>query len=662
MMGKKVAIIMPAYNSENYIFDAINAIKKQDHNNWELFIVDDCSTNEFPLFRGNSKTPTDEYGYPYPETIHVITNETNRGPANSRNVALEAIIKDGTFDYVAYCDSDDFWSPNHLSWALKTLEETGAKMYYGDVSFQNSKKEMINVYGIPHFADFKRENLLKQNFIFISTVVHSVECIQPFDHFCVPKEDWDMWLRISDKFNVVHSVNMAARYTWKNEGSYYGEKESSFATHKVEAKHRIIKDDLNDLKIKLEIVEEFKRDLMKVHDYENASRYRDYEKKILERIHIIEKDPQSIPGWLSREEGEALALYAKDRKCIEIGSYKGRSTNYIVRTAKHVHCVDTFKADGGGQHQHNDFQTLQDFFNNTHHVKHKITPVIGNSVDYASEFSDDEYEMLFIDGMHDYESCKNDLLAYWPKLKIGATICFHDYQKDWPGVIKVVDEYFGGPEKLHDTIAAVTKRSESLVPMFIRQGIIPPPEAVPIDAGTEFSPRKSMVERYGRITKDKIVIQPFSSKIPNSNKQNPKNYPHWHKVVELLKSKGYYIVQIGSPGEPFIGADEAVLNASFDKLKKILDESLTFICVDSFFQHFAHYYNRNGMVIFSQSDPEIFGYPENVNILKDIKYLRKNQFSTWAEAEYNEEAFESPENVVDKFSTMLLVKHIAANN
>jgi hypothetical protein len=55
-------------------------------------------------------------------------------------------------------------------------------------------------------------------------------------------------------------------------------------------------------------------------------------------------------------------------------------------------------------------------------------------------------------------------------------------------------------------------------------------------------------------------------------------------------------------------------------------------------------------VIFSQSDPVIFGHPDNVNLLKDRKYLRELQFQTWMGVPYNEDAFVSPDEVVNAVS------------
>jgi hypothetical protein len=51
--------------------------------------------------------------------------------------------------------------------------------------------------------------------------------------------------------------------------------------------------------------------------------------------------------------------------------------------------------------------------------------------------------------------------------------------------------------------------------------------------------------------------------------------------------------------------------------------------------------------VFGQSDPNIFGHPENINLLKDRKYLREKQFWIWEQAEFIEEAFVTPDVVID---------------
>ena len=77
-----------------------------------------------------------------------------------------------------------------------------------------------------------------------------------------------------------------------------------------------------------------------------------------------------------------------------------------------------------------------------------------------------------------------------------------------------------------------------------------------------------------------------------------------------------------------------------------------FISIDNFAPHLAWLLNKPGIVIFSQSDPLIFGHELHINLLKDIKYLRKNQFDIWETAIYNKEAFMEPQKVIEALTQL----------
>lgn len=125
---------------------------------------------------------------------------------------------------------------------------------------------------------------------------------------------------------------------------------------------------------------------------------------------------------------------------------------------------------------------------------------------------------------------------------------------------------------------------------------------------------------------------------------NPKTYPWWPDLVERLK--GHEITQLGVKGEPKLVKD-CRFDCPLDVLKKLLMKCDTWISVDSFLPHLAHHVGKPGVVLFSASDPLIFGYPENVNLLKDRKYLRGNQFDSWESYSFVEDAFVSPDIVVN---------------
>ena len=143
-----------------------------------------------------------------------------------------------------------------------------------------------------------------------------------------------------------------------------------------------------------------------------------------------------------------------------------------------------------------------------------------------------------------------------------------------------------------------------------------------------------------------IIISPYSRPLRN-NLPNAKNYPYWSQVVKLLKEKDYEITQIGMTGETPIGTDEILFDLPLNTLKEHVLKADCCISVDNFFPHFCANFNKFGIiVIWGKSDPNIFGYPKNINLLKDRGYLRSDQFRWWEDVPYDPSVFVSPEEVV----------------
>jgi ADP-heptose:LPS heptosyltransferase len=125
-------------------------------------------------------------------------------------------------------------------------------------------------------------------------------------------------------------------------------------------------------------------------------------------------------------------------------------------------------------------------------------------------------------------------------------------------------------------------------------------------------------------------------------KPNPKNYPFWPELITLIDEP---IIQVGIDGETQLVPDFKK-NLSISELKQLLAQCRTWIACDSFFQHLAWVEKKRGIVIWSITDPLIFGHPENINLLKDRAYLSPKQF-LWMNAQaFNPDAFVSPEEVL----------------
>ena len=96
MESELVSIIMPSYNTAKFIKDTVNSVISQTYQNWELIIVDDCSSDN-----------TDEIVAEFTDgRIKYLKNDKNSGAAVSRNRAL----REAKGKWIAFLDSDELIS------------------------------------------------------------------------------------------------------------------------------------------------------------------------------------------------------------------------------------------------------------------------------------------------------------------------------------------------------------------------------------------------------------------------------------------------------------------------------------------------------------------------------------------------------------------------
>jgi len=139
-----------------------------------------------------------------------------------------------------------------------------------------------------------------------------------------------------------------------------------------------------------------------------------------------------------------------------------------------------------------------------------------------------------------------------------------------------------------------------------------------------------------------IIVAPFAQKL-KSWRENPKNYPYWEQLIELMQKEDN-IIQVGVEWEKQL-VDDFRKSPKLNELKVLLAGCRYWVSVDSFLQHLAKWI-KPWVVIWGQSDPAIFGYAENLNILMAKEYLRKNQFATWEEAEYMGDIWEPAKDIL----------------
>ena len=175
-----VSIIMPAYNSEKYIKDSIESVFKQTYSNWELIVVDDCSTDK-----------TIEVIKSFNDSrIKLFVNETNSGAAISRNKALRG----ATGKWIAFLDSDDIWLPTKLEEQLQFMVRNNYSFTYTDYRICDDGRLTSTVITAPKKVSFKK--LKKYCYFATLTVVYDVEKIGVIQIGNIKKNnDYAMWLK-----------------------------------------------------------------------------------------------------------------------------------------------------------------------------------------------------------------------------------------------------------------------------------------------------------------------------------------------------------------------------------------------------------------------------------------------------------------------------------
>lgn len=163
-----------------------------------------------------------------------------------------------------------------------------------------------------------------------------------------------------------------------------------------------------------------------------------------------------VEGFLHCSELEQLIDLACGKDVLEIGAFQGLSAWGMASTARSLRSIDTFRAATDGQRQTDQMTTFTDYNRAISRYKN-ASYFIGTSED-AARLLHDDYDFIFLDAMHDYESVKADTERWWPRVREGGTMAWHDYgHGDFEGVKRAVDERFGVIPNLVITLGWIHK-------------------------------------------------------------------------------------------------------------------------------------------------------------------------------------------------------------
>ncbi len=130
-----ISVIMPLYNNEIYIVEAIQSVINQTYKDWELIIINDASTD-------NSKFIVQKFLEEEKDNrIVFIDLKENKGVSFARNLGM----KKAKGEYISFLDSDDLWDKNFLNELYRKIKETNGKLVYSKFAyFYNGDNIKIN--------------------------------------------------------------------------------------------------------------------------------------------------------------------------------------------------------------------------------------------------------------------------------------------------------------------------------------------------------------------------------------------------------------------------------------------------------------------------------------------------------------------------------------
>lgn len=206
-----VSIITPLYQAQKYISKTIESVRNQTYENWEMIIVDDCSTDEGPVLVA-------AYAKKDPR-IRYYRNEKNVGAAQSRNEAMK--LAKG--QYLAFLDSDDLWEPQKLEKQLQLMNRKNAAFVYGGCDVMDDDgKSLQKIRHVPEHITY--EKLLWGNVIPCLTVLVDREKTGDFSMPGIGHEDYATWLAVLHKVKEAYGLDEVLGHYRVNRNSLSGNK------------------------------------------------------------------------------------------------------------------------------------------------------------------------------------------------------------------------------------------------------------------------------------------------------------------------------------------------------------------------------------------------------------------------------------------------------
>ncbi|SMQ61701.1 teichuronic acid biosynthesis glycosyltransferase TuaG [Pseudidiomarina planktonica] len=205
----KVSVVIPTFNAERYITATIESVLNQSHQDFEILVVDDCSTDNTVKYIREIMLSDSR--------INLIELDDNTGgPATPRNTG----IKNASGEWLAFLDADDLWSPEKLSVQLTIAKECNVDFLCSKTyDFKGDKSSYVNEYCGNKFRTktLNFRSLLFKNVIPTSSVLVRRDIIAKYnfnrDKGYVAVEDYALWLELArDNIRMIKILSPLIAY------------------------------------------------------------------------------------------------------------------------------------------------------------------------------------------------------------------------------------------------------------------------------------------------------------------------------------------------------------------------------------------------------------------------------------------------------------------